>query len=99
MSNNNPRRSTPEQTLGKLLQQYPNVEKTFQYVHVNRENSDEYPLWATYPLLTKQAKRLTIAAYGIYVEGYNKKVRLERKKVKKHNAALALALEKLDPKR
>lgn len=87
------RRSTPDQTLGKLLRQFPNVEKTFEHIKVERAD-DDYPLRATYPVINSEAKSATLTAYDLYVAGYNKKVRSERSKIKKHNANLQLKLEK-----
>ena len=94
---NRTRRSTQAQTLQKLLSKYPGVEKTFQYVHTQREGDTKYPLSAKYPILTRESKRLTMAAYQLYVVGYNRKVRQKRSQIRKHNAALDREITKNPP--
>lgn len=92
------RRSKTPQSVDQLIGKLPGKPRSFDQVHINREGDTEYPLSATYPILTPETKRLTFAAYNLYVKAYNSKARSNNLKIKKYNNTVDFYLQQEKPK-
>lgn len=91
------RRSKTPQSIDQLIGKLPGRPRSFDHVHINREGDKEYSLKATQPVLTPEARRITFAAYNIYVKAYNSKASVANLKIRKYNNQVQTFAEKEKP--